>query len=210
MPLIEVEDAVLAALRDNGVKFGDKTAASASAAEARAAVDKLLAGPDRLEFLKLYKKTYPDAAVPELDAAKPVLDKVDAIAKEFSEYKASVEKEKEDRETARRERTAHDTVSKGRTWLRQEKKLAQEAVDDVEKLMQEEGIPNYAVAFNHWKASQPPDPEQLPSSVVNRSLDWFKVSEEQPDHKKMLEDPMGWRRNQIHKILTEERQKTAA
>ena len=202
MPLIEVEDVVATALRDNQVKFTDRTAEIAPAAQAAAAWNKILNGADtRTDLLKLFKKAFPDVPVPEIDAATPRDEQIAAIRKELDDYKAEVAKEKEDARQKGREADALDTVSKGRSWLRRDKKLDDESVKAVEDMMQELGIPNYEVAYSHWHAQQPPAPDQLPASTIGRSLDWFMAQENQPDHALMLKDPVAWRRQEIGKTL---------
>lgn len=202
MPLIEVDDVIASALRDNNVRFTDRTAALAPTNEAAQTLHKMLASAEtRPEALRLLKKLNPDAVIPEIDAAAPVNAQIDALRKEFSDYREAVEKERKDAEQRRREAEATDTVSKGRTWLRRDKKLDDEGVTSVEKIMQELGVPNYEVAYNHWAAQQPPAPDPLPQSTIGRNLDWFKAEEDQPDHQLMLKDPIAWRRQEVLKTL---------
>jgi len=199
MPLIEVDDQVFKALRDNTVPFTDRTDAARSAGEAQALWAKILGSATRHDALKLAKEIDPTLVIPEVD--HPANAGLDALRKEFDEYKAGVEKEKEDNANARREADANDTVSKGRTWLRREKQLDDEGVAGVEKMMTDLSIPNYEVAFSHWRAQQPPEQAPLPSSTIGRNLDWFKAQEDQPDHAAMLKDPIAWRRQTILKTL---------
>lgn len=206
MPLIEVDDTTHAALAQNGIKFADATDRLKKAADMEAAFRDLTNGKNRLAFLKLYKEQYPNAAVPEIDAAAPILSEVAELRKLFEDK----EKEREEKEAARektaREASAQDTVSKGRTWLRRDRKLDDDGVTEVEKVMQDLGIPNYEVAFNHWKASQPPEPAtDLPSSYAGRSLDWFRAEADQPDHQLLLKDPLAYRSKRMNEILTKVR-----
>jgi hypothetical protein len=202
MPLVEVDDTVIKALRDHNIQHVDRTAALAPTAEAAAAWQKLLANPKtRLGTLKAWKELNPELAIPEIDTPEPISAELTATKTELAELKATLAKEKEDAETRRREADALDTVSKGRTWLRREKKLDDETVGQVEKMMQDLGIPNYEVAFSHWRAQQPADPTPLPQSTLGRSLDWFKAQEDKPDHALMLKDPLAWRRQEIVKTL---------
>ena len=202
MPLVEIDDVVFNALRDNSVKFTDRSAELAPTAQAAAAWQKIVNGAEtRTDALKLFKKAFPEIPVPEIDARAPVDDAISALRKEFDDYKAGIEKDKEEAHQKRNEAAALDTVSKGRSWLRREKRLDDEAVGAVETMMQELGIPNYEVAFSHWHAQQPPTPDTLPSSTIGRSLDWFKAQDNQPDHALMLKDPVAWRRNEIVKTL---------
>lgn len=202
MPLVEIDDVVFNALRDNSVKFTDRSAELAPTAQAAAAWQKIVNGSEtRNDALKLFKKAFPEIPVPEIDARAPVDDAISALRKEFDDYKAGVQKERDDTHQKRREADALDTVSKGRSWLRREKRLDDESVEAVETMMKDLGIPNYEVAFSHWHAQQPPAPDQLPSSTIGRSLDWFKAQDNQPDHALMLKDPVAWRRQEIVKTL---------
>lgn len=202
MPLIEVDDVVATALRDNNVKFSDRTSELAPTAQAAAAWQKIVSGAEtRGDALRLFKKAFPDIPVPEIDARAPVDDAIAALRKEFDDYKEGVQKERDEAKKAREESAAHDTVSRGRTWLRREKKLDDDGVKAVEDMMTNLGIPNYEVAFSHWHAQQPKQPDLLPSSTLGRSLDWFKAQEDQPDHQAMLKDPIAWRNKEIVKTL---------
>ena len=202
MPLIEVDDVVATALRDNSVKFTDRTSELAPTTQAAAAWQKIISGSEtRTDALRLFKKAFPDIPVPEIDARAPVDDAIAALRKEFDDYRADVQKERDDAKKARDDAAATDTVSKGRTWLRREKKLDDEAVKQVETMMIDLGIPNFEVAFSHWRAQQPAQPDVLPNSTIGRSLDWFKAQEDQPDHAAMLKDPIAWRNKEIVKTL---------
>lgn len=205
MPLIEVEDSVIAALAQNGIQYTDAKGKITKAAEIEAAFAKLTSGPQRTQFLKLYKEAYPDAVVPELDAAKPVMDEMSALRKEFTDFVESTKKKEEDQVKASRESAASRTVSDGRGWLRRDKKLDDEGVTAVEKVMQDLGVPNYEVAFNHWKASQPPDAQTFDTNYGGRNLDWFK-EDDRPDVQLLMKDPLAFRRKETGKVLQEIRE----
>jgi hypothetical protein len=202
MPLLEVDEIVLKALRDNNIAHVDRTAALAPTAEAAAAWQKVLNSTEtRGEALRLWKKLHPEAVIPELDAARPVNDAMSAITKRLDDWEAAQAKREEETETRRREADALDTVSKGRTWLRRERRLDDEAVSGVEEIMKTKGIADYEAAFDHWKAKQPADPTPLPHSTLGRGLDWFKAQEDKPDHALMLKDPIAWRRQEVVRTL---------
>jgi hypothetical protein len=202
MPLVEVEDNVLAALREHKIAHTDRTAQIAPTAQAAAEWQKILGNAEtRPEGLRLWKKLNPDAVIPELDAAKPYDDRLSAFEKKFDDFLTAQTTEREEAAKKRAEADANDTVSKGRSWLRGQKKLDDEGVKGVEDIMTEFGIPNYEVAYSHWHAQQPPEPATLPQSTIGRDLNWFKAQENQPDHALMLKDPVGWRRQEIMKTL---------
>lgn len=205
MALIEIEDAIAAELAKNGIKYTDASGNYGKARESQAALEKLLAGPHRTEILKAYKVAYPNVPIPELDAAVPINEAVGKISKEFEDFKASIQKEKDDAEAKRREEAANTTVAAGRKWLRANQKLDDDGVTAVEKVMQDLGIPNYQVAFNHWRAEQPAQPEQLPSSWGNRSLDWFQEEKDKPDTTMLLKDPLAFRRQAIGQVMRDAR-----
>lgn len=207
MPLVEIEDDVLKALAGHGLQFKDAGDRVKRATEVEAAWNKLLGGPNRTQMLKAYKEAYPDAVVPELDAAAPITAEVSRVEKKFDDWVEAQKKEADERREKNREEAANSTVAKGRTWLRADKKLDDEGVTAVEQIMQEHGIPNYEVAFNHWNANRPPDAEPLPSAYGGaRSLDWFKVEEERPDTKLLINDPKAFQRRETGKVLQEIRE----
>jgi len=205
MALIEIEDSIAAELAKNGIRYTDASTTYKGARESQAALAKIMGGPQRMEFLKLYKAAFPDAVVPELDAAAPVNDAVAALAKEFSDYKARVEEKETEREKKLREESASQTVANGRKMLRTDKKLDDEGVDAVEKIMLKHGIQDYEVAFKVFNADREPDPQQLPSSWAGRSLDWFEKQENKPDQELLLKDPAAFKRQEIGKVLAEAR-----
>lgn len=206
MPYIEVDDGLLAALSKEGLKYKDVGPAIQQAQEYDAAYRKLISGEDSAEFQRIYKRAFPNAVVPA-DVTAPVSADVAALRKEFDDYKADIKKADDERRDERRKRTAEATVSDGRKWLRTEKKLDDEGEKAVEAIMQEHGIANYQVAYNHWKAQQPPEPTSLPNAYGgSRSLDWFKAEESRPDTKLLLSDPAAFRRGEVGKVLQEIRE----
>lgn len=207
MPFIEVDDAIAAAMAKEGLQFKDASAHIKKGAELEAAWTKLLSGPQRQTVLKAYKEAFPDAVVPELDAAAPLNADIAALRKEFDDYREGVKKADEERRSKRREESAQNTVADGRRWLRTEKKLDDEGEKAVEQIMQDKGIADYEVAYHHWKAQQSPEPTSLPSAYGGaRSLDWFKTEESRPDTKLLLSDPRGFQRSETGKVLQEIRE----
>lgn len=203
MPLLEVDDLIAAEMARNQIKFADRTKDAATALQVAQRIAKLESGPRRSEYLRLLKEEYPDLAVPEIDAAKPVLDKVDQLAKRFDDYLEKTEKDREDRAAKAREDQANKTVSQGRGWLRSKQKLDDDGVNAVEELMQSRGIADYEAAFHLWQANQPPPAVDLPSHNLGRSLDWFKAEENEPDKELLLKDPLRYRAKRSGQILSQ-------
>ena len=202
MPLIEVDDATAAAMRQHGVNYADRTAAQTAASKTLAAIQKLESGPRRTRYLELLKEEFPEMVIPEVDAAKPVNDAVTALGKRFDDWVAAQEKKEEERTEADRKSKAEGTVTQGRSWLRRERKLDDDGVTAVEKIMQEEGIPNYQAAFLLWRDRNPATESDLPT-IQARSMDWFKAETEetQADMKLRLANPIGYRQKRIPQML---------
>ena len=206
MPYIEVDDGLLAALSKEGLKYKDVGPAIQQAQEYDAAYRKLLASEDSAEFQRIYKKAFPNAVVPA-DMTADLRAEIAALKKEREEDKAAAEKREAERDEARKKRQADTTVADGRKWLRTEKKLDDEGEKAVEQIMVDKGIADYEVAYNHWKAQQPPEPTSLPNAYGgSRSLDWFKAEESRPDTKLLLNDPAAFRRGEVGKVLQEIRE----
>jgi hypothetical protein len=203
MPIIEVDDVTAAAMQSNGIKYQDRTGHAKTAQTIAERVAALESGPHRAEYLRLLKQQFPDMVVPEIDAAKPVIDKVDALNKRFDDYLTEQQKQREERETKDREDGAHKTVAQGRSWLRSKQKLDDEGVKSVESVMQDRGIADYEAAYHLWRANQPPPAVDLPSSNLGRSLDWFKEDENQPDKALLLKDPLAYRSKRAGQILSQ-------
>lgn len=203
MPLIEVDDATASAMASNGIKYQDRTGHAKTAQTIAERVAALENGPHRAEYLRLLKQQFPDMVVPEIDAAKPVLDEVADLRKMFSEHLESLKTEKSERETRDREEQANKTVSQGRGWLRTKQKLDDDGVKSVESIMQDRGIADYEAAYLVWKAQQPLPAVDLPSNNLGRSLDWFKQEEDQPDKDLLLKDPLAYRAKRGRQILNQ-------
>jgi|ERR1700723_2430639 len=203
MPLIEVEDQILSALAQQGVRYTDASSRAQRMVQLEKAYTDLNGGEHRHEWLALLEKQYPELKHPELH--HPAISKVNELEAKL----AKMEEERLEREKKAEEETrtsaAHKTVADGRTWLRRQKKLDDEGVEAIEKLMQEYQIPNYEIAFNHWSAQQPPPPVDLPSTYGGPSLDWFKADDSQPDKALLLKDPEAFKAKELAKFINEQR-----
>jgi hypothetical protein len=203
MPLIEVDDVTFGAMQSNGIKYQDRTQDHQAARAIIDRVTKLEGGPHRQEYLRLLKEQFPDLTIPEIDAAKPVVASVEALAKRFDAYLTEQQTQRDEREKKDREDSANKTVAQGRRYLRTTEKLDQEGVDAVEKFMTEEGIPDYEAAYLKWNRRQPAPAVDLPSNNLGRSLDWFKPEENEPDKALLLKDPLAYRSKRAGQILSQ-------
>ena len=146
-------------------------------------VQKAMASPKhRTQLLRIQKDLYPEIAVPEIDAADPVLERVDALAKAFEEDKK-----------AREEAAAKTAEEKSKTeweqkWLSGRKMLNdrhynQEGVEAVEKLMTERGIPDHEAGLALFEKLNPPPPPPL---TGRSGFGWFDNVEKDPDLDRLL------------------------
>lgn len=118
--------------------------------------DALLTNPEtRQEFLALQKKINPKAVIPEIDARDAVLSAIDAklnpIMEELRGFKASREKDDQDRA----ERGLRRQREEGVSYLKGEGYLA-DGVQKIEELMLAENISSYAAGLALFERRNPP------------------------------------------------------
>lgn len=133
----------------------------------------------RVTLLKIQKELYPDVAVPEIDAANPVLEKLTALEQKFEDDR----KAREERDA----KVAEDSQKAQweRQWLSGRKKLTDsgvnpEGIEAVEKLMTERNIPDHEAAWALFEKLNPAPPPQLTGSS---RFNWFQQAENAPDIK---------------------------
>lgn len=119
------------------------------AALALALYQKLLANPEtRVEQLKLFKKLNPQAAIPEIDAAAPVVKEVEDLRKQLVSMQKKLEDEKLDGKV-------QTTINR----LKTERGFTDEGMQAIIKLAAEKSIPDLEVAADHYERHLPkPDP----------------------------------------------------
>lgn len=177
----DYEPEALVALLDREIK---------SAKPSKTLLDKLGANPKtRASLLRLMKENDPALAIPEIDAAQPVLDEIKALREEReAEKKATREaeekraKEDQDRETAR-------AIETGRALL-QRKGYQKEGIEKVEELMKSRNLPDYEAAMALFERDQPKDRPAIPSNL-NRSWELFGPAEEDKDATAAVTLPKG-------------------
>ena len=120
----------------------DENEAQAGAA-AKLLLDKVANNPEtRKGLLKLIKQINPNASIPELDTAAPILSEMEAMRKAYDEKMAALEAklaQKEDVDNFTKE------VEKHRNKLRREG-WTDEGIAEVEKVMETRGFVDYDAA----------------------------------------------------------------
>jgi hypothetical protein len=141
MPLVEVDS-------------GEFEQAKAS----KTLLDKMGNNPKlRHKFLGLVKELNPDANIPEIDAAAPIMAEVAEARKTAAEIRAEIEKDREERKKEREQTQFSAFMENGRKYL-QEHGYTQEGIASIEKLMAERGLPDYKTALLVHR-DENPDPE---------------------------------------------------
>ena len=119
----------------------------------------LVNGETRKDTLKLFKKLNPQAPIPEIDAAEPVLNEVSALKKQIESLQKKLDDEKQDAKL----QSAFDRLSR-------ERGITGEGLDKIKTLMVEKAIADPDAAADHWEKLNPkPDPI-TPAGYVGSSF----------------------------------------
>jgi hypothetical protein len=161
----------------------------------KALLDKLLTGKTRRQAERLIKEHFPDTVTLD-DMAEPfvksVEDKVDQIAKDFSEFKKDMVGRKLD-----------DKLERDIQRLRDERDFTDEGIEKLKKLMVEKEIPDIIVAADHWERQNPPKPQE-PS--IMGPTDWgFGRDHSKDENLKLLfDDEDAWAEQEARRVWAEE------
>jgi hypothetical protein len=177
-----------------------------TAAAFEKAWSEILADPDlRPQAQRIFKKKFPQVSIPEIDAAdaaaKPILEDVAAIKKEFADFREAAEKRESEREERDRQRSATSTINAEREKLRADGWDA-EGIEKIEAVMQEHNIGNYKIAAEYVKSTLPKT-APLAASYEGRDLNWFKPEEDAPDHKLLMDDPKKFKSDMVRKFMND-------
>lgn len=108
-----------------------------------------LANPrTRRKLLEVQKTLNPDIAIPEIDESDPVRN-------ELADLRASVEKDKSDREEAERLGQMRQKWDAGKAFARK-KGFTDESLGKLEEFMQQEGILTHQAAIPYYQELHPP------------------------------------------------------
>lgn len=187
MSLVELDESEVLALRNS-----------------KAVLDRLGSNSKtRQRLLSLVKEISPDTAIPEIDAARPVLDvvskvseRLDAMAKKMDERDADESKTKSAREI-------ESMVEKGRAKLRTAG-YQDDGIEAIEKLMQDRGLIDYDAAAALFEKQQPKDNMVQPSDY-SKSWDFGTPADGDDTSKNWLKDPVAQSRTEVSKFMREMR-----
>lgn len=168
-----------------------------------AMVEQIMGNPNaRKKLLEARKAVDPNAAIPELDAAKPIEEAVSGIREEFATIRKELADEKAEREKERSLATLNANWSKGQAKLRAAG-YTEDGIKAIEKLMEEQGIANHEAAAAYYDRLNPPAEPVAPTST---RMDIF-AAPAKDDVMKMLHegDEDGFLNTQIAAIRAESR-----
>lgn len=140
-----------------------------------------LAGPKtKSRFEELVKEHHPDVRTTK-DELAPVQEQIDEIKKRFDDWDSRIKKEKDDEADAQFFAALKD--------LKDNHGLTDEGEVKLKQVMKDKIIPDPYVAFNHMRAIEP---KPTPPSAFSPT-DWgFGRKTDDPDLKRLFEDPDGW------------------
>lgn len=119
-------------------------------------VNQMLAHPEaRKLVLKARKLADPNAVIPEIDAAAPMLSELAEIKKQLAEEAAARVKEREERETEKRVSDMTSQIERQKANLRAAG-WRDEGLAEIEKFALENGVSNLEIAASHWEKLHPP------------------------------------------------------
>lgn len=161
MPMIEIDENELAGYR-NVTK----------------ALQTMLAHPEARRLVQQAQKTVnPNSVIPEIDAAKPVLDAVGALRKEFEDDKKAREEAAAKAEEDRKVKTLKETWERGREAAKAQG-YTKEGLESLEKFMEERGVADHEVAIPAFERLHP---QAKPVETASNRFDFFNARKHDGD-----------------------------
>ena len=127
----------------------------------------------RKPFLSLIKQANPKFSIPELDAAKPVEDKIDQLQKSFEDFKVSLNQKDADQE-----------LQATRARLKADYGYTEEGIKELEKFMIDSNTADHLVAHDALTARRP-KPNPMRPSFNTRVM----IDEQDKDDGEWLNNP---------------------
>lgn len=168
----------------------DETEVAASQQLTRLFADVLNNPEARKKFLEAKKVARPNEPIPEIDAAKPVVDMVSGVEKKLDEFLAAQRKEKEEENSAKRVAEFTASWDRSKAKLKAEEGWLDDGLEKVESFAKDRGIPDFEAAAALWLKQNPPPSPTEPSGYGR--WDMFNApSEGESDYMKKLLETRG-------------------
>jgi hypothetical protein len=116
------------------------------------------------KIFEAYKDVVPDAKIPELEMEAAAKAPVEALEKEFKEFRDEVAKERAEREKNDRLNALNGSVESGMTKLRRAG-WTDDGLAEVRKLMDDRGILDPEIAAAYYEKQHPPAAPATPSGI---------------------------------------------
>ena len=147
MALVEIDDGELALLHGQ-----------------RDTIAKMLAHPDaRKRVLEAQKLINPNLPIPEIDAAKPIMDAVCGMREEMAKFMKEQADREAEREKTEKMKTLQQRWDTGRGYAKGEG-YTDDGLAALEKFMEERGIADHEDAIPAFERKHPPAPPAIPSA----------------------------------------------
>lgn len=179
----------------------------------RELLGRMLGDPKRgLDYKRHVKEIIPDAKFPELDyidtAAKPVLDRLEAVSKDFQAFKDQTEKDKKDAADRAAEQSLRDRLGSAQRQYG----FTDEGMELVVKRMREQQSADVEGAAAYIYGLQPKPKATNPSGLFPSKMDLFGSANLSDDPKIQLlhKDPMAFMEQEAIAILNEAAEADAA
>lgn len=131
------------------------------------AVQSLLKNPKtRLKVLEAYKENFPEAPVPELDAARPVMGRIENLEKAVIDFMKNERESREQERTEARLAEIRAQAEQGRQMLRS-RGYNDDGIKKLEEFRDQKGLVDYNDAIRLYELDFPPAQVAEPSSGMN-------------------------------------------
>jgi len=157
----------------------------------RDTISKMMANPkSKRKLLEAEKIIYPDKKIPEIDEPNETEAALAAQRKEFEDYKTQQTEKEAKREQEDKIRSLKAQKDDGIAQLRRDGWL-KEAIEEVEKIMDEKGILDPAIAAAYYEKQHPPQEPINPGSSSAWSFTEPSGVADQDDYTKKLFETKG-------------------
>lgn len=151
--------------------------------------------------LQAQKLANPNAVIPEIDAAAPVMAAVGEVSKKVDDFIARSEKSNADREEKDRVNALSQRWDSGRVLAKKEG-YTDDGLKKLEDFMQENGIADHEMAIPAFERKNPPQSSAVTSS---NHIPFFAPENRGSEDMKMLMEgnDEGFLNKKIHETLTD-------
>jgi len=178
----------------------------------RDTITKMMANPkSKRKLLEAEKILNPEKKIPEIDDPNPTEEALKAQSKAFEDYKKEQEEREAKRDTEDKIRSLKAQKDEGISKLRRDGWM-KEAIEEVEKIMDDKGILDPEIAAAYYEKQHPPQDPIMPGG--SSTFNFVEPTDNQDDFTKQLfaskGDDMGsLALRQAGKTLAEMRQQRA-